>query len=223
MRVLITGASGMVGHGVLLECLDSQAISQVLLVNRKPLAISHPKLEQLTLSDFTDFTSLQSQLNNLDAVFHCMGVSSMGLSEAEFHKLTFDITQSLADAVHAVSPQAVVTYVSGEGTDSSESGSSMWARVKGKTENYLLNKGFKDVYLFRANAIIPERGVKSKTTWVNWVYWLTRPLFPLMRRRDSITTSRRLGHAMIQAVLQPQPLKHLENRDINALARSYRG
>ena len=159
-KVIITGSTGMVGKGVLLECLESPKNEKVLVINRSSLNNDHPKLKEELLSDFQQIDTIKDKLQVYDACFHCMGVSSAGKSEEEYHKLTFDITKSIVDACYAANVNMVLTYVSGAGTDSTEKVNTMWARVKGKTENYILNKGFKDAYMFRAGAIIPERGIK---------------------------------------------------------------
>ena len=219
MKVLITGTTGMVGKGVLLECLESNIITKITVVNRKSLNLKHTKLEEILHQDFLDFDSIQNQLSEYDACFHCMGVSSVGMDEKQYTKLTFSITKSLVNTLYKKNPNMVFNYVSGTGTDSSETGKTMWARVKGKTENLILNKGFKDAYMFRAGAIIPEKGVKSSTGWYNILYIIFRPLFPLMKKMQSITTSSRLGIAMINSIQANQDLKLLENVDINNLAK----
>jgi nucleoside-diphosphate-sugar epimerase len=217
-KVIITGSTGMVGKGVLLECLESDRIEQVLVINRSSLDKQHPKLVELLLKDFEQIEQVKEGLKGYDACFHCMGVTSAGKSEEQYHKLTFEITKSLVDTCYEVNPNMVFNYVSGAGTDSSEKGNTMWARVKGKTENYILNKGFADAYMFRAGAIIPEKGVKSKTGLYNALYVIMRPFFGLMKKSKSITTSVKLGQAMINSLSAKQELKLLENKDINELA-----
>ena len=170
----------MVGKGVLLECLDDASISEALVINRSSLQMKHPKLKELLLKDFTQLESLKDQLQGYDACFYCMGVSSIGMNEAKFTAITFDITVIFADILHELNPNMVFNYVSGTGTDSTATGRVMWARVKGKTENYVLNKGFKDAYAFRPGMIIPERGIKSSTGWYNAVYVVLRPFFGLL-------------------------------------------
>ena len=220
IKVLVTGSTGMVGKGVLLEALEEQAIEQVILLNRNSISIQHPKIKEIVLKDFTNVSSVKNEIGIIDACFHCMGVSSLGMNEEQFHALTFDITKALADTCYELNPDMVFNYVSGTGTDSSERGKVMWARVKGKTENYLLSKGFKKSYQFRAGAIIPEKGVKSSTTWYNALYVILRPLFPLMKKMKGITTSTMLGRAMINSINAPQQTPvHLENQDINVLAK----
>lgn len=218
MKVIITGSTGMVGRSTLNECLVNDQVKEVLIVNRRELGISHPKLKEVIHSDFTDFSKLAKAFSGFDACFHCMGVSSVGKSEEEFHKFTFEITKSLADTCYAANPEMVFNYVSGMGTDSSEQGPIMWARVKGKTENYVLNKGFKDAYMFRLGALIPEGEVSSGTSWYKYIYLLMKPFYPLLKRIKSVTTSSKFGKAMINSVHANQDLKHLEGVAINQLA-----
>ncbi|PHI20953.1 epimerase [Lewinellaceae bacterium SD302] len=216
--VIITGSTGMVGEGVLIECLEHPAVTEVLVVNRRPLDRKHPKLKEVIHKDFTDFSPISNQLSGYDACFHCMGVSSIGMDEEQYTKLTYGITRSLVDTVYAGNPDTVFNYVSGEGTDREQSGSTMWARVKGRTEQMILDRGFRDAYMFRPGAIVPEKGVKSRTGWVNTLLWVTQPLYPWFRKMDSITTSDRIGLAMINSVLKPWDKKTLKNQDINELA-----
>lgn len=218
MKVIITGATGMVGKAVLLECLESLEIESILVINRKSLNLSHPKLTEVIHKDFSNLNSIKNKMSDYDACFHCMGVSSIGLDEKKFHKLTFDISKEFADTLYKLNPDMIFNYVSGTNTDSTEKGPTMWARIKGKTENYILNKGFKDAYMFRAGAIIPEKGIKSSTRWYNILYVLAKPFFGLMRKSNNITTTTKLGQAMINSISKPQSLKHLENKDINDLA-----
>ena len=217
-RVIITGATGMVGKGVLLECLDHPNISEVLAVNRRSLGMEHPKLKELILKDFTTLDQHKDQLSNYDACFFCMGVSVVGLNEAKYTAITYHITKVFADVLFELSPNMVFNYVSGTGTDSTEKGRSMWARVKGKTENYVLNKGFKDAYAFRPGMIIPERGIKSSTGWYNAIYVILRPFFGWFKKQKNVTTTTRIGLAMINSISAKQELKHLENKHINAMA-----
>jgi len=218
-KVIITGSTGMVGQGVLLECLDSTKIEKVLVINRNSLDMQHPKLDEVLLKDFQQIDNEKEKLKGYDACFHCMGVSSVGKTEEQYHELTFDISKSLVDVCYEVNPSMVFNYVSGEGTDSSEKGNTMWARVKGKTENYILNKGFADAYMFRPGAIIPEKGIKSKTSLYNTIYVILRPFFGLLKKLKNITTTTKMGQAMINTLSAQQALKHLENKDINKLAQ----
>ena len=217
-KVIITGSTGMVGKGVLLECLDDERIEKVLVINRTSLEMQHPKLEEILLNDFTQVAFLKEQLNGYDGCFFCMGVSSIGMNEEKYNALTFETAKAFADVLFDLNPALVFNYVSGFGTDSTENGKTMWARIKGKTENYILNKGFSDSYAFRPGAIIPERGIVSKTGWYSLIYVVLKPFFGLMKKSKNITTTTKIGHAMIATLFNSQALKHLENKDINNLA-----
>jgi hypothetical protein len=218
MKIIITGATGMVGRSTLNECLANDKVKEVLAINRRSLGLKHPKFKELIHSDFFNFSEVVEHFTEYDACFHCMGVTSVGKDETEFTKFTFDISKSLADACYIANPDMVMNYVSGAGTDSTEKGNTMWARVKGKTENYILNKGFKDAYMFRLGALIPEGEVSSGVSWYKYIYIAMTPLFPLLKKLSSFTTSSKFGKAMINTVLHSQEIKHLENTDINAMA-----
>ncbi|MEO9474876.1 MAG: epimerase [Cyclobacteriaceae bacterium] len=203
MKVIITGASGMVGRGVLLECLDHAQVDQVLSIGRSELQIDHPKLKQIIHKDFSDFSSIESDLIGYDAAYLCMGISVTGLTEDEYTKVTHEYTLALAIAIHKNNDNVTVTYVSGEGTDSTENGRLMWARVKGKTENDLINLGFKNAYMFRPGAIIPLRGIKSKTKLYQFFYDYFMWLLKLMKKLspNSIVNTTQVGLAMINVTL----------------------
>ncbi len=218
MKVIITGSTGMVGKGVLLECLESEHVESVLVINRSTISMVHQKLKEIIIPDLSDISSLKDELNGYDACFFCLGISSLGMNEQDYTKITYDITKEFADTLYELNPNLVFNYVSGSGTDSTETGSLMWARVKGKTENLVLNKGFKDAYAFRPGAILPEKGVKSKTPWVNFMIMLLTPFFPLFKKLNSVTTSSRVGQAMINTVVKPYSVKYLENKDINKIS-----
>ncbi|TKG89851.1 NAD-dependent epimerase/dehydratase family protein [Puteibacter caeruleilacunae] len=218
MKAIITGATGMLGKGVLLECVDDPTVEEVLLINRNHLDFSHPKVKEIIHKDFRDFSAIKEELAGYDACFHCMGVSSAGMSEEKFSEITYTMTKALASTLYNINPDMVFNYVTGAGTDSTEKGKIMWARVKGRTENMILNMGFKDAYMFRPGGVVPERGVKSSTKLYNAVYVITRPFFSYMKRMKSITTSVRIGRAMINSYNHQQALKHLEADDINKLA-----
>lgn len=219
LKVVITGATGMVGKAVLLECLESAEVDSVLLVNRSPIGLQHAKLREVLHRDFSDFSAIEAELQGLDACFYCMGVSAFRKSEAEYARFTVDYTQAFLAILKKGSPQAVVIYVSGSGTDNSEKGRVMWARVKGRTENLILNAGFKDAYAFRPGFILPQKGVRSKTRLYQFFYDVLRPFYPLIKRLPSVVTSSELGRAMIRLAQQPQTLKHLENKDIRQAAK----
>lgn len=217
-NILITGSTGMVGKGVLMECLDSSQIEGVTVLNRSSLGMAHPKMKEVLLKDFLEIASVKEQIGPVDACFHCMGVTSVGMNEEQYTQITFEATKRLADALYDMNPDMVFNYVSGQGTDSSEKGRVMWARVKGRTENYLLNKGFSKAYMFRPGVIIPEKGIRSRTGLYNVLYVITRPLFPLLRKSKNITTTSKLGQAMIHTLLHTPDSIHLENAGINQLA-----
>lgn len=219
MKIIITGSTGMVGKSILLESLNDNRIEEVLLINRTSLEIKHDKVKEVILKDFSNFKSIENEFHGYDALFHCMGVSSIGMSEDDFNKFTYEYTKSLIDVASNINPNMIVSYVSGTGTDSSEKGRVMWARVKGKTENYILNKQFKDAYMIRLGGLIPEKGIKSKTSWYNTVYVVLKPLFPLMKLSSSLISTTNLGKALLNTLFFPQELKVLENKDLNILAK----
>ncbi|MGQ1890999.1 NAD-dependent epimerase/dehydratase family protein [Thermophagus sp. OGC60D27] len=219
IKVIITGSTGMVGRGVLLECLESPQVEHVLVINRSHLPIKHPKLTEVIHDNFFDFSAINDHLKGYDACFHCMGVSSVGMNETEYHRYTYDITEALATTLFRMNPNMVFNYVSGKGTDPTEKGKVMWARVKGKTENLILNMGFKDAYMFRLQLVIPKKGVKSKTAWINAFYAVMRPFFPLLEKNKNNTTSVKVGQAMINSVLVGSFTKILDNHLVNELAK----
>ncbi len=216
MNVLLFGATGMVGDGVLHECLADPRVSSVLVITRSALSLAHPKLRELRRKDFFDYRDLSSELANVDACFFCLGVSSVGMKEEDYYHQTYDLTLSAAHALATARPNAVFCYVSGEGTDSSERGRSMWARVKGKTENALLALPLK-AYMFRPGFIRPRPGVRSKTRWYRLMYSILTPLYPLLYRLapGHVTTSENIARAMIRVALTGYPKRALENTDIN--------
>jgi hypothetical protein len=220
MKVVLFGATGMVGSGVLLECLDSPRVESVLAVSRSLTGRSHPKLREIVHADFLEFKTIAAQLFGADACFFCLGVSSAGMSEPDYQRLTHDVTLAAANALLSVSPKLTFVFVSGEGTDSTERGRSMWARVKGKTENDLLKMPFKTAYMFRPGYIQPLRGVRSKTpvyqAFYNvggWMYPLIRAIIPRF-----VTTTVNIGLAMIDVVAEGYPKSILSSADINAVA-----
>lgn len=217
-KVIITGSTGMIGKGVLLSCLNSEEIQEILLINRSTIEIDSPKIKELLLQDFTRISDYSEQLKGYDACFHCMGVSVVGLSEEKYHQLTFEVSKELADTLYNSNPDLVFCYVSGTGTDSSEKGSSMWARIKGKIENYILSLGFKKAYMFRPGFVLPEDGIKSKTKLYNTIYVLLTPFYSWIKNSKNVTTTRKIGKAMIHALTNQFPVHLLENRDINKLA-----
>ena len=220
IKVVITGASGMVGKGVLLECLDHEEIDQVLAIVRSKLEIVHPKLKQIVHANFSDFSSIKNDLVGYDACYLCMGISAAGLNEEKYTEITYHFTLALARLLFEINPEMTCTYVSGEGTDSSEKGRSMWARVKGKTENDLMKLGFKQAFMFRPGAIIPLRGIKSRTRLYQFVYdyfmWLVKLIKVLAP--NSVVNTTQIGLAMIHATFNGYNKKIVRPKDIIILA-----
>jgi len=216
IRVILTGATGMVGEGVLLECLDEPAVEHVLLVSRKPYPIKHPKVEQCIVPDFLDLSAVTAWLAGYDACFFCAGVSSAGMSESDYSHITYDITLHFAQTLAALNPHMTFCYVSGALTDSSEKGRVMWARVKGATENALAKLPFARVYNFRPGFMRATPGQRS----IKWYYKSIGWLYPIVHRLlpNQVSTMHQVGHAMITCALQGYPKQILEIKDINALA-----
>lgn len=216
LKVIITGSTGMVGKGVLLECIDSADVEKILVINRSPVGITHPKLKEIIHKDFFDWTAIREQLSGYNACFFCMGVSSVGMNEADYRRMTYDLTLGFAKELRALNDSMTFCYVSGAGTDSSEQGRMMWARVKGKTENDLLALGFKDAYMFRPGFIQPMRGIKSKTALYQGIYNIISPFYGLLRRLPKyVTTTVVIGKAMIRVAMEGYDKKVLESIDIN--------
>ncbi|WP_338525889.1 NAD(P)H-binding protein [Pseudomonas batumici] len=222
MNILLFGATGMVGQGVLRECLLADDVQQVRVIGRTPVTQVDGKLSQVVHADLFDYRGIESELQGFDACFFCLGVSAVGLDEAQYTRLTYDLTLAAAETLSRLNPGMTFVYVSGAGTDSSEKGRSMWARVKGRTENALQRLPFKGVYLMRPGAIQPLHGVRSKTRLYQAVYSLTGPLMSLLRRLwpDSIQTTETMGRAMLavarkgapQAILNPKAINQLSAR-----------
>ncbi|CAG9233175.1 Putative NAD(P)-binding protein [Paraburkholderia tropica] len=224
MKVLIYGATGMVGQGVLRECLRAADVEQVRVVGRRETGVRDPKLRETVLADLANpdvNRAVEAELTGYDACFFCLGVSSVGMSEAEYARVSYDLTMSVAGTLARLNPAMTFVYVSGAGTDSSEHGRSMWARVKGRTENALQRAGFRAVYLFRPGAIEPLDGIRSKTRLYHALYVLMKPLWPLLRVAlgDKLVTTADMGQAMLAVARHGAPHAVLEARDIGAAAR----
>ena len=211
MNVVLFGATGMVGAGALLECLADPRVAAVTAVTRSSIGRSHPKLREVLHQDFFVYDTLKDDFAGCDACFFCLGVSSIGMSEADYTRLTYDLTLAAARAMAAVNTRLTFCYVSGVGTDSTEQGRTMWARVKGRTENALLALPFKAAYMFRPGYIQPIGGVRSKTGWVQGAYSVLAPLYPVVHRLlpQSTTTTANLGRAMIQVAASGYPKRVL--------------
>lgn len=217
VRVIITGATGMVGEGVLHECLQHPDVEKVLIINRKHVDLSHPKLEEIIHEDFFNLVPLENRLAGYNACFFCLGVSSIGMKADKYYRLTYKLTLNFARMLLSSNSDLTFCYVSGSGTDSTEIGKSMWASIKGKTENHLLLLGFKDAYMFRPGFMFPTPGLKNTLKYyryVNWLYPTLRKFFP-----KYVSTLKELGLAMIHSVSKGYEKSILEVKDIVALAK----
>lgn len=219
MKILLFGASGMIGQGVLRECLLDPDVDAVLSIGRSPSGTEHSKLREIQHRDFTDFSTLEGQLSGYDACFFCLGVSSAGMGEADYTRVTYDFALSAGQVLARLNPQMTFIYVSGAGTDSSARGRTMWARVKGETENDLLALPFR-AYMFRPAAIEPRHGIQSKTPLYRVLYAGLRVTLPLLRRAmpKYVTSTEDVGRAMLQVAKHGADKRILENSEINALA-----
>ncbi len=216
LRILLTGASGMVGEGVLLECLQNDAVGEVVVLGRRPCGHQHPRLREILHADFLNLAPIADQLTGFDACFFCLGTSAIGLTEAEYTRVTHALTLHVADTLVARNPQMTFCYVSGAGTDSSEKGRQMWARVKGRTENDLRKRSFRRVVAFRPGAIKPlpgQQNVLKLYKRLGWLYPLFRTIAP-----GSAGTVSEIGRAMIHVARTGTPKLVLEVKDIRALA-----
>jgi hypothetical protein len=216
IRAIITGATGMVGEGVLLECLQHPDVETILVINRKPCGVSHFKLREIIHPDFFDFSPIENQLSGYNACFFCLGVSSVGMKEPEYFKISYTLTMHVARTLSNLNNDMVYCYVSGAATDSTEKGRLMWARVKGKTENDLRKLPFKAAYAFRPSFMKPTEGQKNTLSYykyVGWMYPVFRPLFP-----GYFGTIKELGQAMINSVKFGFEKHVLEIKDIRTLA-----
>jgi uncharacterized protein YbjT (DUF2867 family) len=224
MKVIVVGATGMVGQGVLRECLRDPGVERVLVVGRRTLGQSDAKLVERVVPELTDLSALEreGELAGWDACFFCLGVTSVGLKEDQYRKVTYDITEAFVRALARQSPGLTFVFVSGRGTDSSEKGPVMWARVKGAAENLVLHAGFKAAYMFRPGVIQPLHGIRSRTPAYRFLYALFSPVFALMKlfSPSSIATTETVGRAMLAAARRGAPKTILENADINALSNS---
>ncbi|MDQ0114073.1 NAD-dependent epimerase/dehydratase family protein [Paenibacillus harenae] len=217
MNVLLFGATGMVGQAVLRECLLDPEVQSVLSVGRSAIGRQHAKLKEITHANLMDLTAIEHRLTDYDACIFCLGVSSAGMSEEKYRSITYGITMHVAGTLAKLNPQLTFLYVTGMGTDSTEHGSSMWARVKGKTENDLLKLPFKGAYMFRPGAILPKHGVKSKTKLYHFFYVVLKPFYPLMERMKTVTTSDSLARAMIKVAKHGYSKEIIDSAEINRI------
>ena len=217
IKAIITGATGMVGEGVLHECLLHPEVESVLVINRKPCGVKHEKLKEIIHKDFFDLSSIEEQLTGYNACYFCAGVSSVGKKEDEYKHITYDLTMQVANTLLKLNPDMTFCYVSGVGTDSTEKGKSMWARVKGKTENDLLKLPFNATYMFRPGYIQPTNGLKN--TFL--VYKLGAPFYPVWKLLfpKYVCTLKELGLSMINSSLYGSDKKILECKDIVQLSK----
>jgi uncharacterized protein YbjT (DUF2867 family) len=218
MNVILFGATGMVGQGVLCECVIAPDVKAVLCIGRSGSGSGHSKVNDLVLEDLTDYSKVTADLVGFDACFFCLGVSSSGMNEADYWRITYSITLAAAETLARVNPEMTFIYVSGQGTDSSEQGRVMWARVKGKTENALLRLPF-HAYMFRPGVIEPLHGIRSRTRLYRVLYKGLKPVLPMMKALfpNSVTTTEQIGRATLQIARHGSEKKVLETKDINLL------
>jgi uncharacterized protein YbjT (DUF2867 family) len=217
ISVIITGATGMVGEGVLNECLQSNEVEQILVINRRSCGITHLKLKEIIHADFYNFSPIENELHNYDTCFFCLGVSSIGMKEPKYYLLTYTLTMHVAQTLSNLNPGMIFCYISGAGTDSTEKGRIMWARVKGKTENDLAKLPFKKVYNFRPAVLQSAKGLKNTLPYYKYFGWL----FPIIRTLAPkyICTLQELGMAMINSATKGYNKQILEVKDILALSK----
>jgi uncharacterized protein YbjT (DUF2867 family) len=220
VNVILFGATGMIGQGVLRECLLDPGVRRVLSIGRRPCGITHGRLREVQLADLTDYSSVEGELAGHDACFFCLGTSSAGMSEADYRRVTYDVTIAAAKALVKHNPGMTFVYVSGMGTDSTEKGRTMWARVKGATENALLALPFKAAFMFRPGYIQPMHGIKASGRGTRVMYAVASPLYPVWRALFPryVTTTEQVGRAMIHVAREGAPKRVLESADIAALA-----
>lgn len=219
MKVLLFGATGMIGQGVLRECLLDPEVEQVLAVGRTATGQQHAKLRELVHKNLLDFSGVEEALSGYDACFFCLGISSAGMSEPDYRRVTYDMPMAAAKTLAKLNPGMTFIYVSGAGTDSTGRGRSMWARVKGEAENALLQLPFKASYMFRPAYIQPLHGATSKTKLYSAIYAVMGPLYPFWRMLfpKYVTTTEQIGRAMLEVAKRGAPKRVLENQDINGL------
>ena len=220
IKAILFGSTGMLGQAVLFECIENTEVESILAINRQAYNISHPKLKEIIRKDLFDLSGLTDEMTGYNTCFFCLGVSSAGMKEDEYHKITYDLTLNVATTLLAINKEMTFCYISGAGTDSSEKGRIMWAKVKGKTENALLSAPFKKAYMFRPGFIQPMKGIRSRTKTYNVLYSIFKPFYFILKHFDSIVTNTEVfGKAMILTVLNGYEKNILENSDINRIVR----
>jgi len=221
IKVILFGSTGMIGRGVLLECLDSDAVESVLVINRHSCNILNNKLKEIIHGNLFDISALTDEMNGYNTCFFCLGVSSAGMKETDYHKITYELTVNVANTLLKINKDVVFCYISGAQTDGSEKGRVMWARVKGKTEKALLAMPFKKVYMFRPGFIQPMKGIKSRTRLYNVLYAVFTPFYFILKHFKSIVTNTEiLGKAMINTSLKGYNKNILESIDINKIGNA---
>lgn len=217
MKIILFGATGMVGQGVLRECLFDPDVTDVLAIGRSVTGQQHLKLREIVHTDFLNYATIEHDLSGYDACFFCLGITSLGMNEENYRRVTYDITMAAARTLVRLNPGMTFVYVTGASTDSTEQGRLMWARVKGKTENDLLRLPFKAAYMFRPAAIQPLHGIKSKTGWVQAIYVMAGPLLTFLRKVSPkyVTSTVQIGRAMLSVAKRGYPTRILESEDIN--------
>jgi len=223
VKVILLGATGMVGQGVLRECLLDPDVEGVLAIGRKATAQQHEKLHEIVHNDLFDLSAIEGRLSGYDACFFCLGVSAVGMNEEAYRRVTYDLTISVARTLAMLNPMMTFIYVSGANTDSAERSRMMWARVKGKTENALLQMPFKAAYMFRPGYIQPLHGIRTKTKWYAAFYAMMGPLYPVWKLLfpKYVTATECIGRAMLIVAKRGAPKSVLENQDINRICRDH--
>lgn len=221
MKVILLGATGMVGQGVVRECLLDSEVESVLVIGRNATGQKHEKLHEIVLGALFDLSAIEDRLSGYDACFFCLGVSAVGMKEESYRRVTYDLTISVARVFSSLNPGMTFIYVSGASTDSTERGRMMWARVKGQTENALLQMPFKAAYMFRPGYIQPLHGIRTKTKWYGAIYAMMGPLYPVWKLLfpKYVTTTECVGRAMLNVAMRGAPKSVLENQDINSICR----
>lgn len=216
MKVILFGATGMVGQGVLRECLADPEVERVLVIGRNACGVDDPKLDEIVRSDLFDYADVEALMRGYDACFFCLGVSAAGMSEERYTKITYDLTMATANTLARLNPKMTFIYVSGAGTDSSAKGRIMWARVKGRTENELLQLPFESAYMFRPAFIQPMHGIQSRTKLYRVLYAIVGPLFPILNALfpKHVTTTEQVGRAMLEVAKRGHPTRVVENAAI---------